>query len=493
MASIEQPGEAPGVNVSGSQGIQIGTGNNQYNAWMPKALLDPAVLGKLTPQAAVVRLQQASHDELVDFFADVSADDVSEILDVFLEVDGTKIVAALGDIDYRQAGALIRIGHILVKRDLAGLPDAAEAIDREAARLGWANTEPLEAIWHWYVRRYKYGRIFWTKEFGVAVTSGVVDECLTSGFGWGCPEGDQEEALTSPSGTKGIRQAFLNSMVYASNHGVFSVADDMCHENEGGSGGWLGFPVSESQSNGQFGTRQMFEGGTVYSYGTGDEPKSFAVRREVMSVLPDQGWRPVSKVTHTVSSSGTPSAVQHFEVGLKSGNWTTAVYSSKHYGPVMVAPEVWDYYSKLGAEKSWLGLPRNDILVFPSEGYGGQVFEEGTIYWQPRIAPIAVRDEVRSSILRFLALVQLTGKAPVAPVPPPREPLGFPVTEERPIGTGESDRIQFFQHGVVTRRDGRYEVWIGPGSSPGWPAEERIYRNYGVPSTDEPRLYTGDE
>lgn len=88
MPSEEPSGKVPGVSVGGSQGVQIGTGNNQYNAWMPKPPLDPAALGALNPHTAVTRLQQLSHDELVGFFARAEPGDVSEILEAFLAVDG---------------------------------------------------------------------------------------------------------------------------------------------------------------------------------------------------------------------------------------------------------------------------------------------------------------------------------------------------------------------------------------------------------------------
>ena len=37
----------------------------------------------------------------------------------------------------------------------------------------------------------------------------------------------------------------------------------------------------------------------------------------------------------------------------------------------------------------------------------------------------------------------------------PHEVIGFPTSEEQPIGASESGRIQFFKNGVITLQDGR--------------------------------------
>jgi hypothetical protein len=50
--------------------------------------------------------------------------------------------------------------------------------------------------------------------------------------------------------------------------------------------------------------------------------------------------------------------------------------------------------------------------------------------------------------------------------------LGFPVIEEQPAGEDGSGRIQFFENGVVTLRDGKREIWLRPiGSNPALDAE----------------------
>lgn len=463
MTSIEQSGEMPDVNVSG-QGIQIGTGNNQYNAWMPKPPLDPAALGALNPHTAVARLQQLSHDDLVDFFARASPDDVSEILEVFLKADGTRVVAVLGDISRRKAAELI--GTVRRGGGLAVLPEAAQEIARKAASFKWVDAGPLKLFYmDGYARRYSGGRVFWSPEFGARVAVGVIDDYVGNGYGTGFPAEDQEPAPTSPYGTEGIQQKFSYGMICSSKHGVFRVVQAELYEHEGGSGGWLGLPIGKAENGVSIGEAkdgtdllvQNFEGGMIFArYKIWDDLESvFAVRREVADVLPDQGWRPVSRETTTVSSFGRQGTIQRFKVELESGTYETAVYWDEPDNGVVVVPEIWNYYSNLGAEKSWLGFPMR--LGMPLSGVRRrQRFEGGTTYWKSGSDPIAVHKALDDYIFQDHDLLKR---------------LGYPVAEEASLSTGETDRIQFFKGGVVTLRDGKYEVWVRPDSKPESPME----------------------
>ena len=58
--------------------------------------------------------------------------------------------------------------------------------------------------------------------------------------------------------------------------------------------------------------------------------------------------------------------------------------------------------------------------------------------------------------------------------------LDFPLTEEQLVGADGADRIQFFEGGVVTYRDGKYEVWMRPDTKPEPPAEERQFPDHPV-------------
>jgi ABC-type polar amino acid transport system ATPase subunit len=79
-----------------------------------------------------------------------------------------------------------------------------------------------------------------------------------------------------------------------------------------------------------------------------------------------------------------------------------------------------------------------------------QEFEAGRIYWRSGGKTFAVPSEVMKLIERN---------------PKTRGRLVLPVTEEQPFGEDKSDRIQFFDNGVVTRRAGKYEVWLRPDTN----------------------------
>lgn len=447
MSEHESLGPA-NVHASG-QGVQVGDGGTQTNVWMPKAPPDPVALGALNPHTAVTRLQQLPHDELVDFFARAKPADAGEIFAAFLEVDAAKVVAALGDINPRKAAEFI--GTVRAEVTLTALPRAAEAITRKAASLKWTDAGPLERFSSRYARRYKNGRVVWDGNYGAQATSGAIDDYY-AGVDFIFPIDDQETAPSSPFGTEGVRQRFRSATVYSSPHGVFRVwaAIDECHENEGGSGGWLGFPVGECVVNPRAGELQEFEGGTVYFYG-GSHRAAFAVHRKVVSILEGvRGLHPVSKEDGTVSSSGRTGLVQHFSFDSGTADHEIAVYWPRgRYAPVMVGLSVWRYYRTLGVEKSWLGFPVERERVL-SAGRCVQEFESGVIYWQIETDPIAVSNAV-------LDLIDQGGRLVGS--------LGFPVSEEQPAGADGSGRIQFFEKGVVTLRDGKREMWLRPGDS----------------------------
>jgi hypothetical protein len=489
MPKQEPSGMVPAnVNVSG-QGIQVGPGNVQYNAWMANQSLDPVALVALHPHTAVARLQQLSHDELVDLFARASADDVAELLAVFLEVDEPKVVAVLADMNRRRSTELIK-PLVSAAQWLSSLPAAVEAITREATALKWVRAQDagtLERFSDGYVRKYKKGRVLWSDGHGAHAISGEIEEVWTNNKdSLDFPEGDSETAQESPFGTTGVRQPFESNTVYSSTLGVYLIycSSMTCYEAEGGSAGWLGFPTGIDTEDEWHGWIQPFEGGAIYSM---DGERAYAVSQRVVDALPDdQNFFPVSKEVSTESSFGTPGIVQRFQTHPEEGVREMAVYSPEGQPAVVVRPEIWGYYRDLGGEGSWLGWPSAQADLSPEEEdqalwtevlppWGetvamasapeaapeqldsiSQDFEGGSIFWRPETGAFAVSNATLNAISQD---------------PASQEKLGWPVSEDRPIGADGSDRIQFFDDGNVTVRDGNHEIWLRPDSTPGTPEE----------------------
>jgi hypothetical protein len=449
MPNQEASGEVPAnVNVRG-QGTQVGAGGTQINYWGQKQPLDPSYLSALNPHTAVARLQQLPHDELVDFFARATLSDLSEIFPTFLESDRARVIETLADINERKAPKLIDT--YCVEAVLVALPEAAKAIARKAVGLRWTDAGPMERFGEGYARRYKNGRIFWEGRAGVHVTVGVMDDYSTaSGPRWGVPIGDEETAPGSPFGTGGIRQGFQVGTVYSSKHGVYRVIEEQCYADEGGSYGWLGFPIGEIEENPRIGNFQNFEGGLIYS-GFGEDKVAFVVRRHVADAMPSN-WevRPLSKETRTTSSSGLTGSVQEFE-GLDWETFKAVAYSPEGLDVVPVSGEILGYYSGLGGEKSWLGFPTSSVDLVLKRAFV-QRFEAGVIYLIVGVGPISVSDTFAKLVPEGCA---------------PHEVLGFPTSEEQSIGPNESGRIQFFENGVITLRDGHGEMWARPQSDLG--------------------------
>jgi len=288
MQKQEPSGEVPDISVSGSQGVFAGSGN-QYNTWAQKLPLDPAALGGLNPHVAVARLQQLSHDELVDFFAKAKPDDVVEIIEAFVESHHIKVMAVLGDINRRKATELIDA--VCAEYDsaplklLKALPEAGEAIARKAANLRWTSSGLLEWVGGGYARRYKGGCVFWSDDFGVRTSTGLIDGYLIGAPECGVAIGDQETAPTSPYGANGTRQDYRSGGIYSSTHGTFWVSHNEEYERDGGSGGWLGFPIGETGVIPGYRWFQRFEGGIRSSNPRDRMDDPIAVRNEVLKLI----------------------------------------------------------------------------------------------------------------------------------------------------------------------------------------------------------------
>jgi Biotin-requiring enzyme len=526
---VKDEGEASTATVTGSQGVQVGAGNTQHIYSGPKSPLDPSALSGLNPHTAVARLQRLSHDELLDFFARAEPSDVSEIVDVLREADLAKLTRVLADINRRKSIELIE-GSSLDPRLFLLLPKASEAISRKAASLRWSGAGEIDIWIGGYQRWYDNGCVSWSEEFGIFTTVGTIAE-YAAVHRCGYATGSQKSSGVAES----QKQRFQRGTVYSSTLGTFLVMSNSCYEDQGGSTGWLGLPVGESEKNGSLGELQRFQFGTIYSFNREEKSQSFAVVGEIVEILPrHRKCRPISEEGIAKPPSGRGMTVQHFELEMEVGTSETAVYWDEANEPVMVAREIWGYYTDLGLEKSWLGFPvksDSNALHIPSvsvimpelgdkvtegtvtiwlkkEGerviedepllevstdkvdteipapasgilrgivvdedetvpvgtklamigdtYPGpivtfegilQMFEYGQIYWRPGASPIAIS----ASTIEFIRHKgQRVGW------------IGFPVTEEQPAGSDGSGRIQFFDNGVITLRDGKREIWLRP-------------------------------
>jgi hypothetical protein len=213
---VKDEGEAPAIEVSGGQGVQVGTGNVQNNTWMSKAPPDLAALNALNPHVAVVRLKRLSHDDLVDLFARASPDDATDVLAAFLATDAAAVVAILGDIHRRKATELIK-PLLTTFKWLETLPAAADAIARKGVSLRWTQAEALEYVaprqryffrrrparYDGYLRKYEGGRLVYDAKIGALAITGAIETYYTRNGWLGVPIDDQDVAPSSSFGTGG--------------------------------------------------------------------------------------------------------------------------------------------------------------------------------------------------------------------------------------------------------------------------------------------------
>jgi uncharacterized protein with LGFP repeats len=337
-----------------------------------------------------------------------------------------------------------------------------------------------------FCRSYENGRIYWSCNGGAHACYGKInayyDENGGSGGTLGFPLSaqDRAEPWAPAEGearkTEGMYQRFEGPSDYSDeacvrlNHGltcgatVYWSAEFDAHgtsgpigelyELEGGTGGWLGFPVEDAvQVRSKAGTnalRQRFQGGVIYYRGTtGAIPVRYPIaachgwdRREHDTRLPE-GRREEVDATN---SSGTRGYRQRFERRV-------TVYESKH-GVYIVGWGNRTCYDKLGGPGSWLGFPKSEEAPTRESAEGSlssiQEFEGGTIFYKDeydKYGPIPIPSIVMESIAEHGL----------------QERMGFPVPKDYSLGPSSADQIYFFERGIVTVRDGVAEPWLPPG------------------------------
>lgn len=467
------------VEISSSQGIQVGNSNVQYNAWPAKAMLDPKSLSFLSPEATLARLLQMSHDEIVDLFARVtSPGDAAEVIKALAAADETKLVSVLADLNLRKAAELITPVEAEVPW-LKSLPVAAAAIASRAAEIKWAyarETDRLQRVRsRGYARRYPKGRIYWTENNGaqdvVDEIGGQFDDIIAAA---GFPTAAVSPATWSPFSTGGVYQVFEAGAVhYSPKVGSWLVPRELsdCYRRLGGSGSWLGFPVGsvdrspylQSLAESQSGAWcvQPFEGGSIYWFRERPGPVGFLRRHRETSppIEFPQGPFPVCRAfiqyLDAVYGAGNwiPCEIEgglkvlrHVQLAQKqlftidgnrsAGRRDVEVYSSDAYGVYAVEPRVRKFLE--GRVFPGLGVPTAEW-----DGVK-QDFEGGSVYRSPANRLIAVP----ALTVEMISERSFSGK------------LGVPLEHEQTIGASGTDRIQFFENGAVILRDGRREILL---------------------------------
>ena len=361
---MHDEGEAPAVGVSGSQGVQAGTGNVQNNMFVSKPSLDLGSLSALSLHAAVARLRAVPHNEVVDFFARVSSQDVAEVLKALRRVDDAKVVAVLADINPRKAAEIIS----LHAPDLAGLPIAAEAIEERAIGLQWrghGDVGHLERDRQMYCRKYEKGAIYWSVEQGAHAIGRAFMECYTSAD-YGYPTTECEDAI----------QSFEKGIICWSkpNGPVFGVTGEIYLK-------WYssppGLPLTASESY-KGGSRQRFTGGVIYSSKHG----VFIVLPDIARVIEDEV--PVADELRVTSSRETDGRAQRFQDS--SGN--EVIVCQSLYGTHRVSGPIAARYRELGELASWLGFPTSDEIS--ADGEKDQLFERGWICYREGVRAVRI-------------------------------------------------------------------------------------------------------
>jgi hypothetical protein len=226
------------------------------------------------------------------------------------------------------------------------------------------------------------------------------------------------------------------------------------YELNNGTSGWVGFPVEdEVQVRSKAGTsalRQRFQGGVIYYRDTtGAIPVPYPVaachdwdRRKDDTRLPE-GQR---EEVDAADSSGTRGYRQRFERRV-------TVYESTH-GVYIVGWGNRACYDKLGGPGSWLGFPKSEEVPTRESAEGChstiQEFEGGAIFYKDEYGKYG-SIPIPSTVLESIAEHGLL------------ERMGFPVPKDYSLGPSPADQIYFFEHGIVTVRDGVVEPWLPPG------------------------------
>jgi LGFP repeat len=449
---MAQDGTLGAADASGSQGVQVGSGNVQNNYYRP---LDHSFLITLSPYKAVARLRQMPHDDAVYALASAPLDDVAEVLKVMLSSDEALAVALLADLNPRTAERLIRLLPTPAERGpLEGLLNAAARIARRATELKWDHDERPGNLEHvaeapnnpgGYFRNYAAGQICYG-ELGIAASCCAISGPIAEAYAASGGPGGVLGFPLSEARTDGTRQPFANGSIMSSQHGAYVVLEpifaryDSLSREFGIGWLWLGFPVADREEYEGF-TLQRFEGGAIYS----SEAGTFAVRSEVVERASRYACIPIS--AEEALETRPTGRVQRF----KGADGTAmAVYSSDNTGTHEVVGRMLAFYEGLGGAASWLGLPAEAETdhdqhwaqmgrIYAKHIYRFQRFERGSLLRLWDNDPVALRAETVELVVNHQ--------------------LGWPLSQEKPIDGSHDETIQYFGDGIVTLQDGQRRAW----------------------------------
>ena len=421
MAQDETTGD---VNVSGSQGIVAGSGNVQNNTWVAKPTPNLASLSALSPHSAVDRIHRMPYDDVVDLFAGAPPDDVADLLHGLYATDRALLVAILGDIRRDKAEYLTEKTHLR----LFHLGRSAEAIALHAKNLGWhqpGKVGHLEFDGTMFFRGYEKGLICWTDKHGAM----EIAHTLMAAYGsadFGSPISGDGETI----------QFFEKGAICLSGQGAIGITGGIFQKWHD-SGLRLELPVAAREDFEEY-SRQRWEDGTIYE----SEYGVFCVRSDLAEL---EAGIPVEDEVEVTSPYGTTGVTQRFSWKSEDyGDWEVMACSSERYGIFSLSGHRPTYYQALGGAESWMGFPVAEQERVRDNAWL-QRYEGGVLYYPDGIVPAAVQK----------ATLDMIGEPDGGTI------LGWPVSEEEPIGTG-IDRIQFFEHGAAVLRDGKREILMRP-------------------------------
>lgn len=486
------------VEVKG-QGIQVGDHGIQHNIYLSDRRIDGEMFKTLNPHAAADQVRLMHHDDAAALLATASAGVSAEVLKVLLPADAPLVVTLLSRINRRKAEELV--AEVIHEAPWLGhLPAATEAIARCETGMRQVLGDKVEQLaregpsrkdTQGYCQIYDHGIIFWSSRVGAQPITGDILKYYNYFGGikgqFGFPLTPEAPTQPSPAGTTGSCQRFesysdygsaacerlgltYGGAVYSSAHGVHATWGNLgeCYELEGGSGGWLGFPITEIEAvpaekkrTGIFRRKididpsrtldpsrsycQRFEGGAIYCK---SKFSPIAVRPQVDAYMRRRGLHkppgfPVGREVDAVKSPyGSTGRAQEFE---GDGRGRALIYTSKKYGAHCVEAGMLIFYRQEGETRSWLGFPTGEPRRYTLRGRFSQAFEGGTIFWANERGAIAVPSV-------SMELISYKGGGS-------QHSLGFPITPEKRLESEGIERIQFFENGVVTVRRGVAEVW----------------------------------